>query len=306
MPRLMPTLFPLLILATCLSASNAQEKNTSGDLLSKLDILAGKWVSKSPLRELPEGEVELDIQPSPRNDFLRIRGTYQAQDREPFEVFHIAAHWNPATQTVRYHALLFDGQEEGEVSIDDGRIVFKGNGVRFNGEAVSSTVVYERDGENLIVSLTGKHGDTVDKQRVVMRPRGNDHAPASESASVPKSEQIAEELQGTWRLDKGNGAYTLKTITGLSERLTRYDADGNVTHSQEAKFEVSESNGIRLFQLKQLKMTEGPDKGLVVPASFLGEYNYKVEGDTLIEVQGLKAGGRKMRTFRWKRTKADE
>ena len=95
-----------------------------------------------------------------------------------------------------------------------------------------------------------------------------------------------------------DGANKLSRWNG---KKVRYDADGNVTHSHESEFDLSEHDGIRRFNLKKLTITAGPDKGMVVPEVFLDGYVYRIEGDEFIEAQGMEAGGRKMRVFRWKR-----
>lgn len=269
--------------------------------LSGFKPFFGEWIVNDAVPDLPPGQIHLSIQPILANSHVQIRLSFSPQRGDGFGLMQMTASWNAEHHSVRFQAANFDGSGSGTVSFEDGNLKIEGAGIRFNGDKIERKALYSRDGDNLVVQLTDTVNGKRDEQRFVLRPSSEVGPTAAARPSKSNAEELAKEIQGTWRLEQDNGRYSVKTISGLTGKLTRYDADGNVTHAHESEFDLSEHDGIRRFRLKKLTITAGPDKGMVVPEVFLDGYVYRIEGDEFIEAQGLEAGGRKMRVFRWKR-----
>ena len=138
----------------------------------------------------------------------------------------------PSTNSYGFRPLILTAVAAGPFTYDDEAIIFEGEAFRFNGQQLARKAVYRRDVGNLVVEVTDTVDGNPDTQRIVLARAQT--LPATKTTQVAKTtpaENLAEELQGTWKLEQANGRWTEKTITGLTGKLTRYDADGNVTHA---------------------------------------------------------------------------
>lgn len=120
-----------------------------------------------------------------------------------------------------------------------------------------------------------------------------------------KEKRDLEQLQGTWEivLRDGDGKLArrmVKSLSGVTETVTHFDADGRVVYLHTAAISVSRSGDVRVFAFTKLEITAGPLAGKVTNGS--GRYVYRVEGEAFFEFQGVLIGEqRPPAVYRWQR-----
>ena len=94
-------------------------------------------------------------------------------------------------------------------------------------------------------------------------------------------------LQGKWETNTGN-MRSLQTIAGNSSTVDRFDADGNLVHRHQAKFNLKVTDNVTIFTFFDLEVTAGARKGL----KFKGPLSMiiVVRGDSWVEARGLLNG----------------
>ncbi len=142
-----------------------------------------------------------------------------------------------------------------------------------------------------------------------------DHAPA---IAQPKTEveQLAEDLellQGAWEMvektdeEAAPHRTALKEVTGKVERITRFDAEGNVTWVHTVDFRLDRGPGpSRVFTFSNVKFLEGRLKGKT--SSETTSYLYQVDQENMIEAWGMLTGDKDqpVEINRWTRVNEDE
>lgn len=135
-----------------------------------------------------------------------------------------------------------------------------------------------------------------------VRAEVHEAVPAQAPAVASPSDLITE-IQGTWRMERSAGGWNEKVVEGNLESLTRYTADGKVEESHTVQFALSrKDDGAKHYKIVKMEFTEGPQKGLVVPADVLQQlpgYLYEVTDDTFVEHSPQRDG--KTRKHLWKR-----
>lgn len=135
--------------------------------------------------------------------------------------------------------------------------------------------------------------------------------PGGKSDDEPEVEGIVadlEELQGTWFREVANPVGVKmrveKKVTGESDFVTHFDAQGNVVHSHASEFELERHGPLRVFTVKGSVVTAGPNMGMRHGGR--RSFVYRIEGDRMIEAWGLLDADRgPPNVFIWQRAKAD-
>ena len=115
------------------------------------------------------------------------------------------------------------------------------------------------------------------------------------------------QLQGTWEQQPEQGPAAspkqrvVKQVSGDTETVTTYAADGKVIHAQTARFHLSTRGDVPVYTFYDRRITAGPEQGRTdtAPRSFV----YRLRNDEFSEVWGLLPGQeeREVVVRRWKR-----
>jgi hypothetical protein len=133
--------------------------------------------------------------------------------------------------------------------------------------------------------------------------------PAKPSVNDPPADRTAgdhQAMQGRWYREATNPQGAVfrieKVIDGHRDTITHFDANGNTIHSHSGTFKLSLEGNVRIFTFSNITVTAGPNLGAQIPGP--GSFAYKLEGDTLYEIQGLlTTDSRPLLAFAWKRIK---
>lgn len=120
-----------------------------------------------------------------------------------------------------------------------------------------------------------------------------------------------EALQGKWEQlpeEPGPGSprqRVLKEVTGNTEVVTTYDANGGPVRSQTATFRLSRPGGVPVYTFSGARVTAGAGEDADRPETGPRSYLYRVRGDDYYEVWGLLPGQeeREVVVRHWKRVK---
>ena len=115
------------------------------------------------------------------------------------------------------------------------------------------------------------------------------------------------QLQGTWQQQPTEGPAAspgervVKQVSGNSETVTTYGADGKVINAHTAKFELERRGGVPVYTFYDRRITAGPEQGRSEGAA--RSYVYRLRGDEMAEVWGLLQGQeqREITVIRWRR-----
>ena len=135
--------------------------------------------------------------------------------------------------------------------------------------------------------------------------------PAARPPAEPPADKTAADqqaMQGRWTREEANRQGAVfrfeKLIDGNHDTLTQFDANGNTIHSHTATFKLKLDGNVRVFTFANLVVTAGPNLAAQVPGPH--SYVYKLDGDTLYEIQGVLEGDRLPPFLRaWKRIKSN-
>lgn len=252
--------------------------------------------------------------------YVRFKWMFQADgapsDAPGLEVITLYVGFNGKTQAPHCWVMGLDFQASGPATITENKLTMVGGGaIDIRGKARSSRVEYEVEGDTLTARQTEivVDGKKIPDEKPIVVSRKESTSigdqptsPVSEAEQpTVNNEKLLEEIQGEWRLDQTNGRWTTKTIEGNKDSLIRYEQDGSIRAAHRSEFQVREHEGVKVFKVTRMEFTEGPQKGLVVPAAFLGGgYVYTVDGDTWTEAQGLMTHSvGKEKIYHWKRVK---
>ena len=106
-------------------------------------------------------------------------------------------------------------------------------------------------------------------------------------AQEKTNDNLAEQLQGTWRVtlkdSQGNPVSVTKEVEGRRETL-RTEREGKVLHEHVVDFEVKSTAGVLIFTYRNYTITQGPDAGRVRkdPVSYI----YRVNETEWICIEG--------------------
>ncbi len=124
----------------------------------------------------------------------------------------------------------------------------------------------------------------------VAEPVGKAAERRAQEANDPELKRDLELFQGSWEIverdPQGNVAATNeKVVKGNTERLTRADAEGQVTHSHTVKFRLDKYGPVRIVSFYDWNIDAGPQAG----PHLAGEYAflYRVDNNRLIDAPGL-------------------
>ena len=114
-------------------------------------------------------------------------------------------------------------------------------------------------------------------------------------------------LQGTWELQpeqqqpSSSRQRVVKQVSGNTETVTTYGADGQVINAHTARFRLGRRAGIPVYTFSDRRITAGPEAGGVEPGA--RTYVYRLRGDEFDEVWGILPGQeeRPAEVKRWKR-----
>ena len=118
----------------------------------------------------------------------------------------------------------------------------------------------------------------------------------------------ASQLQGTWeqRPEEGPAATprqrVVKQVSGDTETVTTYAADGRVMSAHTAKIRLERRVDVPVYTFYDRRITAGPEQGRsdAAPRSYV----YRLRGDEFDEVWGLLPGQeqREVVVKRWRRS----
>lgn len=107
----------------------------------------------------------------------------------------------------------------------------------------------------------------------------------------PALEEEIAKLQGKWfrteRDQFGNTFRTVKEVSGNVETLSTYQGE-QLVHSHMVDFDVERTADVLIFRYANMRITAGPNKGVVKDGPFA--YLYQVKGDKWIVVHGMMNG----------------
>ena len=114
------------------------------------------------------------------------------------------------------------------------------------------------------------------------------------------------QLQGTWEQQPGERPAStpqrvVKQVSGDTETVTTYGANGQVLHAQIAKIKLGHSGDVPTYTFYDRRITAGPEQGRSNDAA--RTYVYRLRGDEFAEVWGLLPGQeqRELVIIRWRR-----
>lgn len=130
-------------------------------------------------------------------------------------------------------------------------------------------------------------GDEEAENADARQPEFEPDATAADDSDLKRDLEL---MQGSWltagRDAAGKVTWTNeKSVDGNTERLTRLDAEGNVTREHTVKFRLEKYGPIRIFTFYDMTTVIGDDVGDVVPDEF--SFVYKLDGDTFLDCPGV-------------------
>ena len=260
----------------------------------------------------PPGTARVDIGRTLSNNYVKFDWSFAPKGAGgEFDIVEVLVGWSGEHQALRFWGASLFGQDEGTVEVEGNALVLNGKGYSFEGKPGSFRMTHTLDGDKLVWHQTEtKDGEkNVPDEKMTLTKRGG--AAASKGGFRDKSsDELLEEVQGSWRLDQAGGRWTVKTIEGNKSKLTRYHADGSVRAGHETEFKLTQTNGIKFYRSITTKPTAGPDTGAPSPpVGMFGGYVYSIEdgGQTWVEARGLMSWpDGKARVLRWKKVKDTE
>lgn len=277
--------------------TTAQELGAA-DVVAKFKPFFGEWTAKHKFDNSPPGTARVIIAPAVSGNFVKFRWLFKPEGFGEMEIINIYAGLDGAEKKIRWWAALFDGNAAGEVEFEEHAATFSGGGVSFNGKKESRTIVYTVDGDELTWHQLGgmTDGKPLPEDKFVLK-RGK----ASPDATT-SSDELLNEVQGTWKLEQNGGQWTTKTITGNKSKLVRYRKDGTVRGGHDTEFELTDLGGVKIYRPMTTVATVGPNKGNSMGRGM--GYVYTVKNDTWTEFQGaMNHSAGRVRVYEWKRVK---
>ncbi|TWU65651.1 hypothetical protein [Crateriforma conspicua] len=287
----------LLLLPSFLQAETASKV----DLAKSLAPFMGTWSGDVTPNGGPAGEMTVIVEQGGMGSFVSISTRYKIGGKgKAILLTHGIVRVEEPTNRLHSWFHGIEGRMDGPTEISENTCETLATGVTNRGQAMTLRLQMELDDDKLILSQSdGLANETpIPDERVIL-----DRVPsvAEESEAAKSDPELLAELQGVWRLERGNGGWVIKQIDGNHETLTRYNAEGAVDESHRATISVQKAGDDKRFSIATMEFTAGPRKGIQVPQGLLQNlgYVYRVDSSAFTEIHSRPDGT--TQTHRWRR-----